>query len=425
MRLLILTQYFAPEIGAPQARLVAIARELIRRGHGVEVVTALPNYPGGQILAAYRRTVYRFEFWEGIPVHRVWLYASTGAGFKRLLNYFSFSFMSLWGLMRCQRPDYIFVECPPLSLSIPGFIASRLWGVPFIFNVADLWPDSARELGLLRDGFMLRAAEALERWTYRNAAYINAVTEGIWAKLLAKGVPAAKLLFLPNGMDTDLITPASPDRVLSNRLGLEGKKIVLYAGNHSYAFALEHVLQAARLLMEEAHIHFLFVGDGSEKGRLIKLAQGLSLRNVTFLDPVPFEKISRLLSTAHCGVVTLRNIALCEGARPTKAFAVMAAAKPVVFAGKGECARLIQEAKAGIVVPPENAQALADAVHRLVRNPALAEELGRNGRRYVEEKLRWSRLIGSWLKDMNLAESSANQAHCLKSVSSRSAERMI
>ncbi len=409
MRFLILTQYFAPEIGASQARLAAIVRELVRLGHAVEVVTAMPNYPGGHIFPEYRKTFYRFELWEGVPVHRVWLYASVGAGFKRLLNYASFSVICLWGLMKSKKPDYIFIESPPLFTCLPGFIASRLWGVPFIFNVADLWPDSVRELGIMRDGLLMRAAEALEHWTYHKAAYINAVTEGIRAKLIGKGVAAHKLLFLPNGVDTDLIKPSPPDHVLKNRLGLEGKRVVLYAGNHGYGFALEHVLRAARLLTGERDIHFLFIGDGSEKIRLVKLAQEFNLRNVTFLKPVPFQEISGFMSTAHCGLVSLRDIPLCEGARPSKTFAVMAAGKPVVFAGKGECARLVEEARAGIVVPPENPQALAEAVYALFNNAALAEELGRNGRRYAEEKLNWSTLIGSWLND--LAESSVKNPY--------------
>src|SRR5205807_9750314 len=163
VRFLILTQYFPPEHGAPQVRLAAFARELRRLGHEVEVATAMPNYPTGEIFDGYRKAFYLREDWEGVPVHRVWLYASMGAGFKRLVNYGSFTATSLLALWRARRPDYLFVESPPLFLSLPAILAATVWRVPVIFNVADLWPDSVRELGIMKDGPILRAAERLER----------------------------------------------------------------------------------------------------------------------------------------------------------------------------------------------------------------------------------------------------------------------
>lgn len=398
MRFLILTQYFPPEVGAPQTRLAAIARELIRLGHAVEVVTAMPNYPTGHIFPEYMRSFCRREIWEGILVHRVWLYPSLGAGFKRLLSYASFTLTSLIGLMRAARPDYIFVESPPIFLSLPAFVASMLWRVPFIFNVADLWPDGVRALGVLEDGVWMRTARVLERWSYRKAAYVNAVTEGVRSNLIQqKGVPPEKLLFLPNGVDTDLFKPIDPDLGLRQRMGLEGKKVVLYAGNHGFSHALEHALYAAKLLSGERDIHFLFVGGGSEKARLIQLAQSLCLQNVTFMAPVPVRELPHLISIAYCGLVSVRNGPIFEGVRPAKTFALMACAKPIVLAAKGEAARLIDEAKAGIVVPPENAEALAGAVLTLVKDSALAAEQGRNARTFVEGNFRWQMLIQDWL----------------------------
>jgi len=146
MRFLVLTQYFHPETGAPQVRLAAMIRELLRLGHTVEVVTALPNYPNGKIFSDYQGRFYRVENWEGVRLHRVWMYAATGAGFKRLLNYFSFMITALWGLRRAKKPDYLFVESPPLFLGITGYIAAKIWRVPFILNIADLWPDTIRAL---------------------------------------------------------------------------------------------------------------------------------------------------------------------------------------------------------------------------------------------------------------------------------------
>ena len=408
MRFLILSQYFPPEAGAPQTRLAALSRELIRLGHQVEVVTALPNYPAGHIFPEFRGSFYRRDDWEGVRVHRVWLYASIGQGLKRMLNYASFAITSFYGLLRAKKPDYVFVESPPMFLSVPGFVMSRLWGVPFIFNVSDLWPDSVRELGVLQKGFLLCFAYALERWTYRKASYINAVTKGILAKLVeVKGVPSHKVLFMPNGVDTNLFQPTSPDLEFKDRLGLKNRQIVLYQGTQGYVHGLENVLYAAKLLSQDTKICFLFVGGGSERRNLERLKSNLGLQNVTFLDPVSIEKLPCLFSIAECGLVSLKRSPLSADARPSKTLPIMASGKPVLFVGNGEGARLVEEAKAGVVVPPGDPRALADALRTLISNPRVADQLGKNGRKHAEEQFQWSKLVSSWLRD--LAQSSLVQ----------------
>lgn len=398
MRFLILTQYFPPEIGAPQTRLAALARELVSQGHGVEVITAMPNYPSGQVFPAYRGSVYRRDVWEGIPVHRVWLYSSAGAGVKRLVSYLSFTVTAILGVLQAAKPDYIFVESPPISLSLPAFAASRLWGVPFIFNVADVWPDAVTDLGVVTDGGWVRAARWLEQWSYHHAAYVTAVTDGVRATLIhEKGVPPDKVLFLPNGVDTELFKPGDPDPNFIRQLGLAGKKIVLYAGNHGFAQALDHTLLAARLLQADPTIHFLFVGDGSEKTRLMQLAQTWNLRNVTFMAPVPLNQLPPVVRAAYCGVISLRKGPTFDGTRPAKTYALMACAKPIVLAANGEAARLIADAGAGTIVPPENPEALAQAIRALASDATQAIAMGRNGRMFVQKNLQWRVLIQEWL----------------------------
>jgi colanic acid biosynthesis glycosyl transferase WcaI len=399
MRLLILTQYFAPEVGAPQTRLLAMANELRRLGHDVEVVTAMPNYPEGHIFNGYRRSIYRREVRDGITIRRVWLYAALGGGFKRILNYASFAITCIFGLLLSRKPDYIFIESPSLLLSLPGYVFSRIWGVHFILNVADLWPDSVREKGFLKKGFLIDLISWLERWSYKKAAYVNAMTEGMRESLLRdKAVPAEKVLFLPNGVDTVLYCPRPEDTGLKIRLGLEGKKIILYAGTQGHAHALEHVLYAAKLLESQPEIHFLFLGNGSARLGLEHLHKELKLRNVTFLNPVPLDQLPPYFSIAECGLSSLRDLPLFDGARPAKVFPILASGKPLIFVGRGEGALLVQRANAGIVVPPADPQALVESVLRLTADPALALELGRNGREFVEANLQWSNLVGEWLE---------------------------
>jgi colanic acid biosynthesis glycosyl transferase WcaI len=401
MNFLILTLYFPPEIGAAPTRLDAMARELVKLGHTVEVVTGMPNYPQGRIFPGYRGSLYRKELRDGVTIHRVWLYPTVGRGFGRLLNYLSFSLLSLYGLFKAKKPDYLFVESPPLTLSGPGNIYGYLRKVPLILNVADLWPDTLVEMGLLGPGTTLDLLYMLERWAYNKATFVNAVTEGLRNSLHNdKGLVADKLLFLPNGVDTERHAPLVADEAFKNSLGLKGNKILLYSGTLGRAHALENVLEAARLLKNEPDIHFLFLGDGSERPSLEEMKRKFRLENVSFHDPVRSEKLAPFQSIADCGLVSLRNLPIFEGARPSKMFPLLAAGKPLVFCGHGEGARLVKEAKAGIVVPPDDPQALATAISELLRNRALLKELATNGRRFVEEHYEWRKLVGKWVHDL-------------------------
>jgi glycosyltransferase involved in cell wall biosynthesis len=255
-----------------------------------------------------------------------------------------------------------------------------------------------REMHLVKSRFFLGLLESLESWTYRKAAYVSAVTEGIRQSLfIEKQVPEEKLLFLPNGVDTALYRPRPADAALKQALGLEGKRIILYAGTQGHAHGLEHVIRAAGLLGASPEHHFLFVGDGSERVHLEQLQERLGIRNVTFHNPVPMEQLPAYFSIADCGLASLRDLPFFECARPAKVFPVLASGKPLIFVGKGEGARLVQRANAGVVVPPGDPVALAKAVSAMLGDPQKAGEYGRNGRRFVETNLQWSRLVGDWL----------------------------
>ncbi|HEY0704008.1 MAG TPA: glycosyltransferase family 4 protein [Candidatus Acidoferrales bacterium] len=401
MKLLILTQYFPPEIGAPQTRLFATAMELTRLGHQVEVVTSMPNYPQGVIPPEYRGSLYRREEQNGIVIHRVWAYPAMGGGFRRMLNYLSFATMSILGLIRSKKPDYVFIESPPLILSIPGFLFSRLWGAPSILNVADLTPQTEVALGLLKSPILKRIMFALEGWSYRHATWVNAVTCGIQDCLIEeKHLSPEKVLFLPNGVDTFQYRPSPADTELKRNLGLEGKKVILYPGTIGHAHALDVVLRAAVLLEDRSDLHFLFVGGGSEKNRLARLSVELKLRNLTFVDPVSSSLLTQYFSIAYCGLASLRGISAYDSARPAKVFPIMASGKALIFVGQGEGAKLVERANAGVVVPPEDAELLAAAVRELLDHPERCHALGSNGREYVEVNLQWATLIGNWIAQM-------------------------
>ncbi|MGH9701980.1 MAG: glycosyltransferase family 4 protein, partial [Candidatus Acidiferrales bacterium] len=251
-----------------------------------------------------------------------------------------------------------------------------------------------------------RAMQWLEGWVYRKADFVNAVTPGIARTLCdERVVPAFKLLRLANGVDTELFRPAAPDEELIDRLGLSGKRIFLYQGTLGYAHALENTLRAAAILREERDIHFVFLGNGSERAKLVRMATALSLENTSFLDFVPVEQVADFLSIACCGLASLRDIPIFQDARPSKLFPILASGKPVIFCGpKGETSRFLEEKTAGIVAPADDPAALAAAIREIAANPHLAVRLGENGRRYAEESLKWSKLVSDWIAELRSGE---------------------
>jgi glycosyltransferase involved in cell wall biosynthesis len=291
----------------------------------------------------------------------------------------------------------VFVESPPPTLAIPGWLASRAHKATLVLNVADLWPDSATSLGLAKPGPLLSGAQMLEQWAYRRADAVTAVTDGIRDTLVTrKGVPASRVLFLPNGVDTNLFMPAPYDEQLAQRLGIAGRKIVMLAGSLGYGAGLDVILDAAESVQDRP-ITFLIVGGGSEYERLVAAIASRSLDNVRMLGPRPLHEIAELYSVTDIGLMTLVDSPLFAGTRPARVYPAMASAKPIIYCGFGEGADLIEQAGAGIVVPPANAPALANAVCELLGDDQRSAEMGRRGRAYVEANLSWDHLIQDWL----------------------------
>lgn len=391
MRLLFVTPYFPPEVGAPQSRLYELAVRLVRRGHAVTVLTGFPNYPSGVIPPEYRGKARMDEDMDGIRVVRTWIYATPNRGFvKRILNHLSFMVSATWTGLGLGATDAVFVESPPLFDGLAGWVLSVAKRAPMVFNVADLWPQSAVELGMVKSRWLIRVAEAIEEFIYARSARIAAVTRGIERILAERGFH--KTVFLPNGVDLDLFRPDGSGDAFRARHGLEGRFLVVYAGTHGLSQGLEVLVEAGRIMEGQGlGVTFLLVGDGSEKPRLVELARGVS--TVRFLDSLPKREIPEVVAAADAYAVTLRDLPLFKGAVPSKLYEAMSAAKPAVLAAYGEAPALLAEADAGLSVPPENAPALAEAVRRLMRDPDLRRRLGANGRRLVEERYDREKLV--------------------------------
>ncbi len=396
-RFLILTQHFPPEVGAAQIRLHAFAKQLQARGHEVRVVTAMPNYPRGEVFPEYRGKRLVREEMDGLPVTRTWIYPATGRDVvKRLVSYWSFALSSLPSCMRGAKPDYIFVESPPLFLGLTAYVCSRLRRVKFILNVSDLWPASAKELGIVRSRSLLWFGEHLERFLYRKAYRITAQTDGIRAHVAAI-VGTDKVMLLYNGVDTKDFRPgaaASVPWVDPNEVTF------LYAGTLGYAHCWDVILEAAELLRARQDVVFLLVGDGPEKARLVEQSGLRNLTNIRFVERRPVSEMPALFASCRATVVPLRKGELFKGTRPSKIFPALACETPVIFSGEGESARLLLENRCGIVVPPESAHDFAAAVLRLADHPDEARELGRRGRALVEREYGWDTLVAAWLQEL-------------------------
>ncbi len=403
MRILLLTQYFPPEKGAAQVRLWELAKGLRNQGNTVTVVTAFPNHPTGIIPDEYRGKVFAHEDMEGIVVLRTCIYpVKRGRFWLRLLNYFSFVFSAFLGICRSGPQDLIVVESPPLFIGFTAVITSFFKRAPYIFNVSDLWPESAVQLGLVTNKQLIGMCEWLERCFYRKAFKLSAQTQGIVEGLKKKGVKAEDILFLPNGVDTELFTPRPKDVVLEQQLGLQGKYVILYAGTMGYAHGIETALEAADLLRAEPEIFFLFVGDGSERPRLEQIAREKDLPNVRFIDFQPLEEIPRYYSLSSISLSTLRRYKLSEGVRPSKVFPAMASGQPLIYVGEGEGAEIVKESGGGVVLEPENPKILAETVLRLKADSETCRVLSEKGREYVIRHYSWDSIVRNWLEQLHL-----------------------
>jgi len=385
LRILFLSHYFPPEIGAPQIRMYELAQQLARGGDSVTVLTAFPNYPTGVVQEGYRGRFSMVEHVGEVTVVRRWVYATPNEGFfKRIVNHLSFVATSLTALRKVGRVDVMFVQSPPLLIGLSTLMFSWLKRAPYVFNVSDIWPQSAVELGVLRNPLAIRLAEALERRLYRKAARVTVPTRGMHARLSGRVSPPGKVVLLTNGVDVDVYGPQAPDMDLARRLGLEGRKVFLYAGTHGLSQGLGVILDAARIT-NDPDILYVLAGEGADKAALVARAEREGLANVRFLPNQRKESMPSFLNLAYAAIITLKPLDVFKAALPSKMFESMAVAQPIIGSLWGEAAELIEQADCGLVAAPGDAVALQQAVAALAADPGRAREMGRNGRAHVVE----------------------------------------
>lgn len=386
MRVLFLSQYFAPECGATQARTWAMAQGLVRGGHSVTVVTEVPNHPAGVVRPEFRHSLWRRRTVDGVDVLHLWVAASpVKSRTRRLWFYGTYALgATLAGLALGGRHDVLYATSPPLTTGAAALAISRLRGLPLVFEVRDLWPESAVALGELTSAAAVRWATRLEEACYHRARRVVVVTRTIQDSLLARGLPADQVTLIPNGASTALHRFSADGRERVRReLGVETDFLVVYAGLFGVAQGLDVVLEAARALANRPDVRFLLIGEGPEKARLQERVRDLGLSQVRLLDERPCDQIHAVLSAADAVVVPLRDLPVFRGAVPSKIFDAWACRRPVLLSAQGEGADLVREVGGGLCIPPERPDALARAVLALRDDPAGRGAMGERGHDYT------------------------------------------
>ncbi len=387
MKILFLTQYCPPEVGAPQNRIFEFAKQLKGFGHEVTILTAMPNYPKGRIFDNYKGKFTLKEEIDGIRIVRTWIYATCNKGFvPRILNYLSFTISSvLFGTYLIGSQDVVITESPPLFLGYSGYLISKFKNAKFVFNVSDLWPESAIKLGMLHNKTLISMSTWLEEFCYRKADLITGQTKGIVGNISSRGFEKAKIHLITNGVDCELFKPEKRSESIRKEFNVEGKFALCYAGIHGLAQGLEVIMEAARKLKEYKDIAFVFVGEGPEKGKLISLKAKYGLDNVQFFPMQPKARMPEIVASMDAAIIPLKKLDLFKGALPSKMFETMASGIPIVLSVEGEAENMIKEANSGICVEPENHDKLKEAILKLYNDRNLCESLGKNGRAFVQE----------------------------------------
>ena len=387
MNILFLTQYFPPEIGAPQNRLYELAVRLKKKGAEVSILTAMPNYPSMVLHENYKGKFYSHEIINNLEVHRSFIFVKKSSSlFLRLGVYFSFVITSLLvGIFKIKNQDFIFCESPPLFLGITALVLKKLKKAKLIFNVSDLWPESAEKLGLVTNKFLLNTATKLEEIMYKNSFLITGQTQGI-VKNISSRFPGKRVHWLKNGIDTARYEKENHTNWRKQSGFSDEDFLLLYAGIIGFAQGLEVILHTADLLKEYSKIKFIILGDGPEKQKLINLKLDLGLKNVFFLDPITKDEMPEVTASVSASIIPLKKIELFRGAIPSKIFEICASKKPILLGIEGEAKDLfILEGQCGLSFDPENAEDLSNKILELYNSPSHNNNLGKNGFDFVRK----------------------------------------
>ncbi len=387
MKILYVSQYFPPEIGAPAARVSELSQEWQRDGEDVTVLTAFAHHPVGIKALGDRWRLTRRELARGVRLVRTYVWATPNAGVaRRMISYASFMISAVViGFWRVGRPDVVIATSPQLLCGCAGYILARAKRAPFVFEVRDLWPESILAVEAMRANPLIRVLRRVARFLYEHSDQIVTVGDGYRREIHNRyGVPLERIVSIPNGVDTEVFVPSASDNAVRREYGWDDRFVVMYVGTLGMAHGLSVALEAAARLRHDPRILFVFVGEGAEKKALQRQATQLKLDNVQFLEQQPKQRIPLFYAACDAGLVTLRDTPLFQSVLPSKIFEFLAMERPILLAVGGQAEELVVASGAGVSLPPGDPRALASAVIELKsREAADLEAMGRAGRRFV------------------------------------------
>jgi colanic acid biosynthesis glycosyl transferase WcaI len=388
VNLLVLCPHFAPDAAPTGEVMTSIATELVERGHRLHVVTSLPWYVHHRIDEGWTGRLVRDQDTDWGRITRVHPFPTD----KRNIPARAFAFggftalVAAMGVVSRPRPDAVLAMSPPLTLGAAGWLSARARRVPFVFNIQDVFPDVAVELGVITNPALIAVASGLERQTYLHADAVTVLSEDLRENVASKiaGHQPERVRVIPNFVDVERIRPSAKENSYRRQFGLTGKTVVMYAGNVGFSQSLDLVLTAATALSHEPQVVFVINGGGSARADLQRKAAGLS--NVRFIDHQPKDRLPELLAAADVHVVPLRK-GLARASVPSKMYSILAAGRPIVASVDPgtEVATVVERAGAGVTIPPDDPEAFTKAVARLVSDPEEAARMGAAGRAFVEQ----------------------------------------
>lgn len=385
MRIQFVSNYFPPEVNAPATRLYEHARQWVRDGVDVEVLTSVPNFPEGEVYDSYENR-YTHETVDGIDVRRVPMYVTPNNGvIKRTLSYLSYMMSAIWFARRSPTPDVVVATSPQFFAAVAGGWIARLQGVPFVLEIRDLWPESIVAVGAMDRNLIIRLFEWIEWFLYRKADRIVVVTDAFKEAIAEKGIAENKIAVIKNGVNVEQWEAPLDEQTLADlqrEHDLQGKFVASYIGTIGMAHRADVLLEAARRC-DDPDVVFMVVGAGARRAALEARQHELQLPNFRLVDKVPKEEVPYLLALTDVSVVHLRDADLFKTVIPSKIFEGMATRTPIVLGVRGEAQAIIEEAEAGLSIPPEDPEALFDAVRRLKRDPDLHARMAESGYAYV------------------------------------------
>ena len=402
MKILFITQYFPPEIGAAPSRSFDLLQEISKKGHEIVVLSETPHYPSSTIVEKYKYSSFYKEDYYELKVIRTFVVVSKRKNFfQRFMLYSSFFVSSIIGAFHVHDVDLVIATSPPLTVGLAGWVVSKLKKCKFVLDIRDLWPDSALALGEIEKGFVFHVLKRMELFLYDAADCITIAVFGFRDYMKNIGISEAKIVDLPNGANIDVFYARKDEKHIRHRFAWEGKFLILFSGNHGLAQGLEYLLEVADSMKELKELLFIFIGDGIVKEKIKQLKKKMNLEQVIFLDKQQRELMPFFISSMDVCLVPLIKHNLFLNALPSKMFEYMACEKPVIVSIDGEARNLIETSGTGLFVEPEDVPAMKSAILKLYHDRQLCREMGQKGREWVSHHFSRKEIAEAFEKKLN------------------------